>query len=475
MTSEVYPVIKTGGLADVSAALPAALRTNGYDARILMPGYPAVLAAAKEAEVVYEDANLFEGGPARILAASITGIDVPTYVLESKGLFGRNGNPYVDAQGLGWSDNHLRFGALSWAGATLGLGLDPTFVPDIVHAHDWQAALAPAHLFFAGSARPRTLITIHNLAYQGWFPKHVFPHLGLPAAAFHVDGLEFHDGVSFMKGGLYYSDRIGTVSKTYAQEIQGREQGYGLEGLLSHRKRDLVGIVNGVDYGVWEPSRDPHVPARYDVRSIDKKLASKRTLQQRFGLEVDDDAPLFGLVSRLTWHKGIDLVVQAVPTIVEQRAQLALLGSGDPTYEYGLSKAQADHPGRIAVQLGYDEALSHLVQAGADVILVPSRLEPCGLTQMYALRYGSLPLVRRTGGLADTVVNADPEALLSGRATGFVFEHATAEALSGTIAWACRNWQDRAQWRRMQRTAMAQDFGWAHAAKKYIEVYEGLR
>jgi starch synthase len=475
--SEIYPLVKTGGLADVAAALPPALAVAGVAARVLVPGYPAILGAMRRPELILEDADLFGGGPAQVMLAEIDGIAVPTYVLDSPGLFARPGNPYLGPDRLDWPDNHRRFAALGWAAARLGLGADPRWVPDIVHGHDWQAGLAPAYLaFLAGPSapRPRTVTTIHNIAFQGWYPASVMTELGLPSGSLSMEGLEYFGGVGFLKAGLYYADRITTVSRTYAREIQTAEYGHALEGLLASRAADLVGIVNGTDYAIWDPRHDPSLPAPYGPDDLSDKALSKAALLREFGLPEDDGGPLFAMVSRLTGQKGCDLLLDAIPALIAGSGRLVLLGSGDAELEAGFRAAAIDHPDHVAVRIGYDEALSHLLQAGADVLLVPSRTEPCGLTQMYALRYGTLPLVRRTGGLADTVVNASHDAIVEDRATGFSFDDPTASALAGTISWVCGLWRDRTLWQQLQRRAMAQDFSWERAAVDYVALYRDL-
>ena len=474
VASELYPLIKTGGLADVLGALPPALSALGVDARVLVPGYPAVAAAVRSGKAVWRDRFLFGGGEARMRRVRAKGVEVPIYVLDCPGLYDRSGNPYLDLSGADWPDNEQRFGALGWMAARLGQGIDPDWRPDIVHAHDWQAGLAPAYLALAGGPRPRTVLTIHNLAYQGLFEYEAVERLGLPAEAFRYDGLEFHGRLGFLKAGLSYADRITTVSRTYAREIQGEEQGCGLDALLRHRAGDLVGIVNGVDYAVWDPATDPHLPKPYSAETPAGKSAAKSALQAAMGLPEAPDAPLVGVVSRLNVHKGLDLMLAALPALIRAGGQLVLLGSGDADLEDGFRAMARTAPGSVAVRIGYDEALSHLIQGGSDIIAVPSRSEPCGLTQLYALRYGALPLVRRAGGLADTVVDATAAAIAKGRATGFVFGAASARALSRALGRACDLYADGETWKRVQRTAMAQDFGWPAAARKYEALYREL-
>ncbi len=474
VASELYPLIKTGGLADVLGALPPALAALGVDTRVLVPGYPPVTAAVRDGKAVWTDRFLFGGGEARLRLVRAKGVDVPIYVLDCPGHYDRPGNPYLDFDGKDWADNEQRFGALSWMAARLGQGLDPGWRPDIVHAHDWQSGLAPAYLALDSGPRPRTVLTIHNLAYQGLFPYEAVERLGLPAEAFRYDGLEFHGKLGFLKAGLSYADRITTVSRTYAKEIQGTEQGCGLDALLRHRAGDLIGIVNGVDYGVWNPATDPNLPKPFSADDLTGKAAAKAALQKTMGLPEAPDAPLLGVVSRLNVHKGLDLMLAALPPLIRAGGQLVLLGSGDADLEAGFQAMARKAPASVAVRIGYDEALSHLIQGGSDIIGVPSRSEPCGLTQLYALRYGALPLVRRAGGLADTVVDATAAAIDKGRATGFVFRAASAAALSRAIGRACDLYADRETWAGLQQTAMAQDFGWPAAARNYQALYQEM-
>ncbi len=376
-----------------------------------------------------------------------------------------------------WPDNHRRFGLLGWAAAALARGADPNWRPAIVHGHDWHAGLAPAYL---AADRPRegqarTVFTIHNLAYQGLFPAATLPDLALPPEFFSIDGVEFHGLVSFIKAGLFYSDRLTTVSPTYAREIQTPAFGCGLDGLLHSRDAVLTGILNGVDPQIWDPRHDPVLPRAYGIENAAAgKRAAKAALQGRVGLEQRADAPLFGVVSRLTPQKGLDLVLAGLPRLVAARGQLALLGSGDADLEHGFAAAAEAHRGHVAVELGYDEQLSHLLIAAADIVLVPSRFEPCGLTQLYALRYGTLPLVRRVGGLADTVVDASATSLADGSATGFAFDESGPEALIATIGRAIALFSEREVWQRMIRQAMTRDFSWEAAARQYLAVYRTL-
>lgn len=471
VASEVFPLAKTGGLADVAGALPPALAGEGVAVRTLLPGYPAVLAATREAQAVHAWPDL-HGGAARLLAARAAGLDL--FVLDAPHLYGRPGNPYVGPDGKDWPDNALRFGALCAAAAALGRGLLPGFAPDIVHAHDWQAGLVPAYLHYAGGPRPRTVMTVHNLAFQGQFPAGLLAPLGLPPHAFAMDGVEYFGTIGFLKAGLALADRLTTVSPRYAMEIRTPEFGMGLDGLLRSRAGVLVGILNGIDTEHWDPARDPHLAQRFDAKSLAKRPANKAALRAKLGLADRADAPLFGVVSRLTWQKGMDVLLDAVDDLVALGGQLALVGSGEAALEAGLAAAAARHPGQVGILIGFDEAAAHLVQGGADAFLVPSRFEPCGLTQLCALRYGAVPVVARVGGLADTVIDANEMALVASAGNGLQFAPVTREALALTLERAVGLWRDRATWRRLQEHAMAAEVGWARPARQYAALYRAL-
>jgi starch synthase len=488
--SEAFPLIKTGGLADVAGALPAAQAALGADVRLVLPGWPEVMAEAHGLPEVLAEADPPGGAPARVVYGALDGLGVEAYVVDCPDLFAVDGHPYMDDRGRDRPGHDRRFGLFAWMTARLGLGGDPFWGPDLVHAHDWQAGLVPLYLRLLAdrqasadgpapspARRPASVITIHNLAYQGLFGPEALAPLRLPERVFAVDGVEFWGRVGFLKAGLYYADRITTVSPSYAREIQTEAEGCGLDGLLSDRAAEgrLLGILNGIDRRTWNPSTDAFLPARYDADDLSGKAACKTALQRRLGLEERPDAPLFGVISRANRAKGLDLLLDDLPGLVTAGGQLALLTSGDPDLEDGFREALAAWPGRVGGRIGYGEDLAHLIQAGADSILVPSRSEPCGLTQMYALGYGSPPLVRRTGGLADSVVNAEPEAVAAGRATGFVFDDPTAAALGGTLTWAMDHYRDRDLWHGLQRTGMAQDFGWEASARRYLTLYAAAR
>lgn len=463
VASEMYPLVKTGGLADAVAALPAALAAHDVAVTTLLPGYPAVLRAAAGTPVA-ELPALF-GGPARIRRGR-SGASA-LLVLDAPHLFDRPGGPYQDAAGAEWADNGVRFAALGRAAAHLADGFDA------VHAHDWQAGLAPAYLRHA-TPRVPVLATIHNLAFQGRFPAALFPLLGLPPGAFAVDGLEFFGGVGFLKAALWYADRINTVSPTYAAEILTPAFGMGLDGLLRGRGAAVSGILNGIDVAEWDPASDPRLAARFTAADVAPRSANRAALQAAFGLAPDPAAPLFAFVGRLAWQKGIDLVLDAIPAIQALGGQLALLGSGEPGLEARCRGAAAANPGRIGTFIGYDEALARLVYGGADCVLVPSRFEPCGLAQLCALRYGAIPIVTRTGGLSDTVIDANPMALEAGVATGFQTAPDSAAMLAHAIRRAGAVFATQARWRRMQANAMECDVSWQHSAGQYAAALRAI-
>lgn len=469
VSSELYPLVKAGGLGDVSAALPPALNRVGVDVRMFLPGFPAIRDGILDQEPVVSMGTAFGASDVTVYRGRVPDTDVPAYVLDAPELYNRAGGPYEDSQGEEWQDNPRRFALFGWAAARFA---DGDWRPDVIHAHDWHAGLAPAWLAAQSGYRPPSVFTVHNLAYQGLVPAERYNELGLPGYFFSVEGLEFHGMASFMKAGLYYADRITTVSPTYAAEIQHPEQGFGLHGLLASRANDLTGILNGVDYNVWDPASDRQLPVRYSVDDPAPKAEAKAALQREMGLAETADTPLFGVVSRLNGHKGLDLALAALPDLVAEGAQFVVLGSGDPELEAGFQRCAAAYPGQVAVYFGYDEGLAHRVFGGADSLLMPSRSEPCGLTQLYALRYGTLPLVRRAGGLADTVVDASPAALADGTATGFVFGPATVEAFREAADRGIELYRDPESWQQMQHRAMTRDFGWEQSAATYRELYE---
>ncbi|QGP80670.1 glycogen synthase GlgA [Sphingobium sp. CAP-1] len=470
VASEIYPLIKTGGLADVAGALPGALAGHGVAARTLVPGYPSVISRLGKAKVVRRYDDLF-GAPATVLAAQVAGLDL--LVLDAPDYFAREGGPYGDHGGNDWSDNWRRFAALSRVGADMAEGGLKGWRPDIVHVHDWQAAMTAAYMRFGPAASVPKVVTIHNLAFQGRFGADIFPRLGLPPQAWGVDGVEYYGGIGYLKAGLVSADAITTVSPTYAQEIRSSVHGMGLDGLINGRVDRLHGILNGVDTDIWNPAADALIPKAYHARALGARAGNRRALERRFGLEADG-APIFIIVSRLTWQKGMDLMVDALDHLVGMGAKLAVLGSGDHPLEGALLGAADRHRGRIGVQIGYDEPLSHLLQAGGDAILIPSRFEPCGLTQLYALRYGCVPVVARVGGLADTVIDANEAAVSAGAATGVVFTPSDPLALHGAINRVVELHRDKPVWQAMQRAGMRADFSWPHSAARYADLYRSL-
>lgn len=473
--SEIYPLIKTGGLADVAAALPPALARCGCDVRLLLPGYPVILERVRNPQMMVELPPRFGSSRLRLYAATLPGSELPAYVIDAHGLYDRHGNPYADARNQEYFDNYRRFALLGWIAAELAQGLDPLWRPDIVHGHDWHAGLAPAYLKAAERRSGRiaaSVMTIHNLAYQGVYSRDVFHELDLPPDFFNMYGVEFHGNVSFLKAGLFYADKLTTVSPSYAREIQGSEQGCGLDGLLSGRAQDLSGILNGVDPEVWNPETDTAIAANYGYDSLERKRECKTALQRQCGLALQDTAPVFGVVSRLTDQKGLHLVLDILPDLIRRGGQLILLGSGDAGLEAGFLNAAAAHPEAVSVQIGYDENKSHQIIASCDVVLVPSRYEPCGLTQLYGLRYGTLPLVRRVGGLADSVVDASPENQAAGMATGIMFDDFSKEQLAEATRRAFALFSHHEAWQRIQQTAMRQQFTWDRAAAQMIDVYQ---
>ena len=472
VASEIFPLVKTGGLADVVGALPAALKPQGVHMVCLVPGYPAVLGAMGKAKTVHEYPS-FYGGAAALVHGHAVGLEI--IAIDAPHLYNRPGNPYLGPDGKDWGDNPQRFAALSRVASDIGEGKVKAFVPDILHLHDWQAALAAANVFYAdhGTRKPKTLLTVHNIAFQGAYGAQTFGSLGLPAHAYAVDGVEYYGGISYLKGGLSCANAISTVSPTYAQEITTPEFGMGLDGLLRSRRNVLHGIVNGIDTDVWNPETDRDIAQTYSAKTLEKRIANKRALEQKLGLD-EGDGILHGVVSRLTWQKGLDLLAEHADWLVSTGARLAIVGTGDPGIENAFRDAAARHKGRIAISFKYDEPLSHLVQAGADTMLVPSRFEPCGLTQLYGLRYGCVPLVGRTGGLADTVIDANEAALGPGVATGLQFAPINSANLQSTLERAARLYANKPVWTNIQQRGMAQVVSWHHSAAVYANLYRSL-
>lgn len=465
VVSECAPLVKTGGLADVAGALPGALVECGVDTRVLLPGYRVVMPQIKGARSVAQYADLF-GGPARLLAAQLAGIDL--LILDAPHLYDRGGAIYGDATGRDWPDNPERFAALCKVAAMIaaqGLG---DWMPDIVHGHDWQAGLTPEYMH-ALDARQPFVFTIHNIAFHGNTDAGRLRKLGLDPTRFDAAHFEFWGHISALKAGLVGAARINTVSQTYAEELLTPEFGIGMDGVLRSRQADLTGIVNGIDLDIWNPETDPNI---HPYKTPAGKAANKRAVQKTFGLG-KAQGPLCVLVSRLTEQKGIDMLLDALPALLDRGGQMAVLGSGDPRLEVSLLEA-ADRHANLAVKIGYDEALSHQMIAGGDAILVPSRFEPCGLTQLYGLRYGTVPLVALTGGLADTVINASPAALARGVATGVQFFPVNVQSLANALVRLGDLFADKPTWKVIQRNAMKQPVGWASSAAAYHALYTSL-
>lgn len=475
VSAEIFPLLKTGGLADIAGALPAALRSVGCDVRVILPGFPAILADLDDSWVLAELTAPW-GERLQVRQGRLRTLAVDAYVIDLPHLYARPGSPYEDAWRQPYADNHRRFALLSWVAAQLAHGLDAHWQPHVLHSHDWHAGLTSAYMTFMppSASRVATVFTVHNLAYQGVFSAACFYELGLPHEAFAVNGVEFYGQVSFMKAGLYYSDRITTVSPTYAKEIQTPQQGCGFDGLLRTRSHALSGILNAVDDSVWNPAADPHLDSPYQVQDMAGKARCKAALQQALGLTVQSDAPLFGVVSRLTDQKGLHLVLGALDAVLSRGGQLVLLGAGDAHLEALFKARAAQHPHAVSVRIGYDEAYAHRIFGATDVTLVPSQFEPCGLTQMYGLKYGSLPLVHRVGGLADTVVDCSLENMAEERANGFVFDEFNQQALERAIARAFALYARQPEWEAVRGRGMQQDLGWHNAAQQYADLYQHL-
>lgn len=470
VTSEVAPLIKTGGLADVSGALPVALRSLNIDVRVLVPGYPQVMSKMGPHEVVAIFPEITGFPPSRLIF-SIMENGVPLLVLDCPMLFQRAGGPYSDPTGHDWLDNPLRFGLLSKVAAILGSKASPlSWHPDLVHCNDWQTGLTGVYLSVLEGAVPNVM-TVHNLAFQGNFRPLKVQMLHLPEASFNVNGIELYGNMSFLKAGLYYAYHITTVSPTYAQEIQGEALGFGLQGLLRQRHNDVTGILNGIDTDEWNTETDTHLSRHFSAARMIGKAKNKLALQTRMGLNHEADVPLLGVISRLTHQKGLDLLLEIAPRLMELPVQLVILGSGEPAMQHAAGRLAQEHPGNIAAMIGFDEGLSHQIEAGADMFIMPSRFEPCGLNQFYSQRYGTPPIVNNTGGLADSVVDCNPETLQDGTASGFVLQSMTADGLFDTIKRAVALYHDQKKWKVLRKNCMSKDFSWETSAKAYRKVY----
>jgi starch synthase len=471
VSSEAHPLIKTGGLADVSGSLPKALAELSQDVRLVLPNYQGI---KSDKDVCFLCSLRVDNRDVNLLETQLPDSEITVWLVDYPKFYHRPGNPYLDGLGNSWTDNADRFALFCRIAVEVAMNrANLDWQPDIVHCNDWQSGLVPALLSLEVDP-PASVFTIHNLAYQGLFPAESIQGLSLPGQLWHPEGLEFYHMLSFIKGGLVYADHITTVSPTYALEIQTPAFGYGLEGLLLHRKDVLKGIINGIDLEVWNPETDPLIPQHYRIASLADKQYNKSEIQRKFALPVNDHIPLFGLIGRLVEQKGIDLIIDCLPDMLSMPMQLVLLGSGDKIYEQRLQNLAHVYPDKMAITLGYDEPLAHLIEAGSDVFLMPSRFEPCGLNQMYSQRYGTLPIVRKTGGLADTVVDTLPETIADRTATGFVFNEASASSLLEAIKRAMILYSDKKAWATIQTNAMKKDFSWRHSAEQYLMLYRNL-
>ncbi len=477
VSSEVFPLIKTGGLADVSGSLPNALQRLGVDIRILMPGYPSVLNQLENLQPVGALHYLPHIDNAELLLGTIKETGVKVIVIKSPSLYERAGGPYADQNGLDWQDNPVRFGVLSKVAAVLASKHSPfsDWQPDIVHCNDWQTGLAPAYMKLTEHSTAKSVISLHNMAFQGCYsPSWVAP-LGLPSAGFSIEGFEYHGQLSFLKAGIFYADAITTVSPRYAKEIQTAAFGFGMEGLLSKRSDEIKGILNGIETEEWNPEHDKYLISNYSSQNLDGKHEVKAALQKQLGLQIDADAPLLGVVSRLTHQKGLDMLVPHLQSLIDQGCQFALLGGGELGLEASFQNIAVHNPGRASVTIGYNEPLSHQIMAGSDMFIMPSRFEPCGLNQLYGLAYGTPPIVNATGGLADSVVDSNHAHIENRTANGFVMVEASADGLIACIRRAIEMYRhDKATWLQIQQTGMSQNLSWDKSAQEYFAVYQGL-
>ncbi|KRT55500.1 glycogen synthase GlgA [endosymbiont of Ridgeia piscesae] len=472
VVSEAVPLIKTGGLADVAGSLPAALRSLGHDCRLVLPAFPEALRHTQQIETISQLRLFGYNEPVNLLYGHCGEHQLPVYLVDAPHFFNREGNPYLSPTGDTWADNADRFALFCRAAVEIAVDrAGGNWRPDLVHAHDWQAGLVPA-LLSVETNRPASVFTIHNLAYQGLFDQETFQRLGLPKSFWSPEGLEFYWQLSFIKGGIAYADRITTVSPTYSQEIQTPEYGYGLEGLLQHRRHHFSGILNGIDYHAWDPENDPAIAEPFNADHFTHKRLNKLALQRELGLPEDEHIQLFGYIGRLVEQKGVDLILQVLPGIIDSGAQVVFLGSGNPDLEQALKKISNKYHSRVGVRIGYDEGLAHRIEAGCDCFLMPSRFEPCGLNQIYSLRYGTVPIVRRTGGLADTVVDVSPATLANGTANGFVFDQANGSSLWQAVERAIEFYQrGEVEWCILATSGMKQDLSWENSAAHYVDLY----
>jgi starch synthase len=476
-TSEVFPLIKTGGLADVSGSLPTALQNLGVDIRILMPGYPAVLNKLTNLQAIATFDNLPVIHNAALMMGTIAETQVKVMVIKSAHLYEREGGPYADANGLEWLDNPVRFGILSKVAAILSGPNSPItdWQPDIVHCNDWQTGLTPAYMKLVEHSQAKSIISLHNMAFQGCYAPGWLSTLALPSTNFTIEGFEYHGQLSFLKAGIFYANAVTTVSPSYAKEIQTAAFGFGLEGLLSKRGNEIKGILNGIETDEWNPEADPHLVKNYSATTLAGKKLVKAALQEKLGLHIDASAPLLGVVSRLTHQKGLDMLVPILQELVDAGCQLALLGSGESALENAFRALAVSNPTKVSVTIGYNEPLSHQIMAGCDMFIMPSRFEPCGLNQLYGLAYGTPPIVNATGGLADSVVDTNIITFKNKTANGFVMSEASPTSLLSCIKQALNVFNNDANaWKQIQKNGMTQNLSWDKSALEYLAVYQTL-
>ncbi len=489
VSSELHPFAKTGGLGDVSNSLPKALKNLHQDVKVLIPGYPFAIQKAESIKYITQFNLPQKGFPGRlglpinegkfhkvsIIETKLPNSQVKVWMIESE-LFNRSGTPYFDADNIEWEDNDFRFALLNYVAVEIAMDrVDLNWKPDIIHGNDWQAGLIAPLLedehINKNQVRPATVFTIHNMAHMGVYSRARFDALELPKHLWNHHELEFHDNFSFIKGGLVFSDRINTVSPSYAIEIQDEEYGYGLSGLLSYRSERLSGILNGIDMKEWNPAKDTLIKKNYSIKTLENKYANKTSVQKHFNLPRKKNTLLLGMVARLVYQKGIDLLLENMEEILKLPIQIVILGSGDLELESRLRRWSNKYPEQLQIELGYIESLSHLIEAGVDAFLMPSRFEPCGLNQLYSLRYGTVPIVRETGGLADTVVHASKKNLNNKTATGIVFHEAKGSTILDAVSLTSRLYQDKDIWKMIIVSGMKQEFSWKESARKYLKLY----
>ncbi|MDX1914444.1 MAG: glycogen synthase GlgA [Methylophilus sp.] len=474
VTSEAYPLIKTGGLADVSGALPNALKQLNVDIKLLIPGYPAVLSQVQNQRLIGH-LQVFSHTSCDLISGFMPNTQLEVIIIKNQALYERVGGPYTNEFGHDWHDNPMRFGVLSKVASLLCdknniSGLD--WVPEVVHCNDWQTGLTPYYLHLMQASHVKTILSIHNLAFQGNFHPNWLHTLEMNPHDFQIEGYEFYGHLSFLKAGIYYANELATVSPNYAKEIQTDAFGFGMQGLLQAREHKITGILNGIDTDEWNPETDPHLPHAYNAKKLNNKQLVKSYLQEKMQLPVAADTPLFGIVSRLTHQKGVDIVIEAIPELIAMGCQIVVLGSGEKVFETQLLSYAAEFPHQVAVTIGYNEPLSHLVMAGVDIFLMPSRFEPCGLNQLYGLRYGTPPIVSNTGGLADSICHTTDETLANHTATGFVMENVNRLSLLVTIKQVLSIWKNKKSWKEIQINGMKQEIGWKNSANAYIALYK---